>query len=291
MSRNEERMGAPNLQVGSPPVVAQPSSLPAPQATNMSWYTPTTTTVDLPSKGRFYPEGHPLHNQEFVEITFMTAKEEEFLTNKSLLKKGLALDRVLSSVLVDKSINIDTLFLGDKSAILVAARVTGFGHEYALKSGCRACGHVNEFTYDLDARENTEILEEYQGAKRLPNGNFTVMLPRTGVELECRLLTGADETFLHQSNEMKKKNKLMPTPMLDMFKRMIVSVNGDPNKGNVNLFVDNGLSALDSRHLKDVYKEMNPTVDMKHVFKCESCDFYNSIDIPMTADFFWPSGR
>ena len=196
MSRNEERMGAPNLQVESLSPVAQPSSLPAPDEVNMSWYTPTTTMVDLPSQGLFYSENHPLHKQTSLEIKYLTAKEEEILTNKQLLKKGIALDRVLSSILVDKRINVEELLLGDKSALLVAARITGFGEDYGLKSSCRACSHVNELNYNLDERKNRPIVSEYQGATRIPGklGSFTVTLPQSGIELECKLLRGADET-------------------------------------------------------------------------------------------------
>ena len=88
---------------------------------------------------------------------------------------------------------------------------------------------------------------------------------------------------------MKKKNKLMTTPMLDLFKRVIVSVDGNDHKGHINMFIDNALTALDSRFLKDVYKEMSPTIDMTFVFQCDNCDYYNHIDVPMTADFFWPT--
>ena len=98
-----------------------------------------TEFVDLPSAGRFYPPSHPLHNKEHVEIKYMTAKEEDILTSQSLLEKGLALDRLISNLLVNKKINVDSLLVGDKSAILIAARSSGYGADYETDVGCPSC--------------------------------------------------------------------------------------------------------------------------------------------------------
>ena len=91
---------------------------------SLDFSTPTEL-VDLPSKGRFYPEGHPLHNAETIEIKFMTAKDEDIITSRTLLKKGIVIDRLLQSVIVNKSINVQDLLIGDKNAIVVATRITG----------------------------------------------------------------------------------------------------------------------------------------------------------------------
>ena len=58
-----------------------------------------TEMVDLPSKGLFYPENHPLASGK-VEMKYMTAKEEDILTNKSYIEKGIVIDKLLQSLLV-----------------------------------------------------------------------------------------------------------------------------------------------------------------------------------------------
>jgi hypothetical protein len=71
--------------------------------------------VDLPSQGRFYAQGHPLHGQDSIEIKQMTAKEEDILTSRTLLKKGVALDKLIESLIVNKAINPSTLLIGDRA--------------------------------------------------------------------------------------------------------------------------------------------------------------------------------
>ena len=117
MARNRERLGASNVQ-------AEP---PAPTTNSneglMSFVVPTEF-VELPSGGRYYPQGHPLHNQETIEIKHMTAREEDLLTSRALLKKGLALDRLLESVIIDKKIRASDLLVGDRNAILISTRIS-----------------------------------------------------------------------------------------------------------------------------------------------------------------------
>ena len=70
MSRNSSRVQS----------VDEPQAQPASQPQETVRRTANTEFVDLPSGGRFYPQGHPLHNQEVVEIRFMTARDEDVLT-------------------------------------------------------------------------------------------------------------------------------------------------------------------------------------------------------------------
>ena len=58
-----------------------------------------TEIVDLPSKGLLYPKGHPLAKGT-IEMKYMTAKEEDILTNQSFIKQGIVLDKLFKAVLV-----------------------------------------------------------------------------------------------------------------------------------------------------------------------------------------------
>ena len=126
MSRNQDRLGG----------VQQPDTSPPPQqgGGGFSFVIPTEF-VDLPSLGRFYAQNHPLHGKDSIEIKQMTAKEEDILTSRTLLKKGVALERLLQSIIVDKTIDPKTLLIGDRNAIIVAARVSGYGNDYSTKDG------------------------------------------------------------------------------------------------------------------------------------------------------------
>ena len=186
MSRNNsERLNAggneaPPTDVATPSGGAQPLSFAVP-----------TEHVELPSQGRYYPENHPLFNQETVEIKFMTAKEEDILTSPSLVKKGLAIERLLKSIMVEKNIDPGSLLIGDRNAIQVASRVTGYGSDYAIKGTCPSCGTTKDWTVDLEGLDVIEGGEENaQGYDIVANGNdtFNVTLPKTGVIATVRLL-------------------------------------------------------------------------------------------------------
>jgi hypothetical protein len=115
LSRNQDRVGGTQQQDTSPPAHIMGEG-------GFSFVVPTEF-VELPSGGRYYHEGHPLHGESAIEIKQMTAKEEDMLTSKTLLKKGVALDRVISSLIVNKAIDPDSLLVGDRNAIIVSTRV------------------------------------------------------------------------------------------------------------------------------------------------------------------------
>ena len=257
-------------------------------ASNDFKFTTPTEFVELPTKGKYYPEGHPLYGKESVEIRFMTAKEEDILSSLTLIKNNMVIDRLLQSVLINKEVNLDHLFTGDKNALIVATRITGYGPEYKTPVICPAC-FTNQ-TYDFDLSE----LTLYEGGdynnfdiEESDEGTFFIDLPMSKVRTEVRLLLGKDEKYLAELAATKKKQNLLESPLTDQFKRIIVSVNGDHNKGSVNRFVDN-MPARDSRYLRTAYARVVPDIDMKYEFDCSSCGNQTRLEVPLNAGFLWP---
>jgi hypothetical protein len=272
--------------------VDQPASVSTEQkedkkADLLSFLSPTHF-VDLPSKGRFYPPEHPLYNKDTAEIRFMTAKEEDILTSKSLLKKGVAIDRMIESVLVDKNIKLEDLLIGDKNALIVGARVTGYGESYETKVQCPACGTHVRHEFHLDEVKTTfpapEIEEQLKKTR-----TFKTKLPITKFEVEMRLLKGSDEKVLSTIAEQKKASKLEESTMSDQLRLLVVSVNGIADKQIVQKFIDM-CPAGDAKHIRKLYADNVPNVDMTQRFTCRSCDAEMDMEVPFTADFFW-SGR
>lgn len=249
-------------------------------------FTTPTEFVELPSGGNYYPEGHRLHGEQTVEIKFMTAKEEDILTSKTLIKQGVALERLLKSVIVDKSIDPSTMLTGDRNALLIAARKSGYGEEYSAKINCPSCNSVNEITYDLN---EVDIItpEEDEEVRWNQEGNMLVTLPLSNLEVEARLLTGKEEMYLSRLQESKRKKKLLETSMQDVLKSMVVSVNGDTSAEVLKLFISR-VPARDIKHLRDVYKRNTPNVEMNHDFECENCNYGTALEVPFTVEFFWP---
>ena len=112
-------------------------------------------------------------------------------------------------------------------------------------------------------------------------------LPTSGVEVEFRLLTGKDERHLVQLTENKRRKKLQEAPLTDQFKQFIVSLNGIDDRMQINTFIVN-MPTLDSTMLRIAYRKVVPNVDMTQYFVCSECSAEAELEVPFTAEFFWP---
>ncbi len=246
-----------------------------------------TEFVTLPSEGRFYPSDHPLHNVDTIEIRHMTAKEEDILTSEALLKKGVAINRMIDSVLVDKTVRVRDLLLGDKNAILIAARISGFGPLYEVDTVCPACKDSSSMVFNLDEMKATELPKKPKGITLLDNGLFAVTLPKSKVTVTLRLLTTGDEEKLIKTAEMKKKVKKHTSGLTDLLKSIIVSANDHEDRETLDKFVEM-MPLPDVSYLRKCYEQVKPDMDVKFDFECPACDHVGKVVMPMTADFFWP---
>ena len=272
MSRNQDRLGGVQQHDTSPP--------PQQGGGGFSFVVPTEF-VDLPSQGRFYPQGHPLHNKDSIEIKQMTAKEEDILTSRTLLKKGVALDRLIESLIIDKSINPASLLIGDRNAIIIAARVSGYGNDYSASVQCPACETKQSYGFDLNsARIEHGEMRDGLGVTDNGDGTMTCILPKTQITVVARLLTGREEKLLLSLNE---STGLISTQL----QSIIVSGNGDSSQQAIN-YVSNNLPSFDSRHLRMVLKMATPNIDLAQQFSCAECGHEQEMEVPLTADFFWP---
>ena len=282
MRNNEERFGPPIMEDNSAaPAVQQPQES---QVGGLNFVSPTEF-VDLPSGGKLYPEGHPLHGKDTIEIKFMTAKEEDILTSKSLLKKGVAIDRMLQNLIVDKNIRLEQLLSGDKNAILLASRISGYGPEYTVKMACPACEEKQEFSFDLSIIEHKDMSDlDDLDLETTQRGTFVYTLPRTKAKVEFRLLTSGDESQMTQEMVKLKKQENVST---DQLKRVVVSVNGVEDRLQLKQFVEN-MPAADARFLRAAIKRSTPDVEMSQTFTFASCSHDEEVEVPLTTEFFWP---
>ena len=284
MSRNRDRVGGTKN-----PDTSAPAALQQDDAGGFSFVVPTEF-VDLPSRGRFYPEGHPLKGQDTIEIKQMTAKEEDMLTSKSLLKKGVALERVISSVIVNKRINPTNLLVGDRNAIIIASRVSAYGNLYDTSVQCPACGETQKYCFDLNDTPVSDSTIEESDIIATDNGDgtFTTELPRTNLLVTFALLTGQAEKRLLDGIESDRKTRNQhERGVTRQLANLIVAVNGNSTAEAINYTVNN-IPSTDSRHLRIAYKQASPDVDMTRHFECDSCGHEERMEVPLTADFFWP---
>ena len=239
----------------------------------MSEFKFPTEIIELPSKGLLYPEGHPLRSGK-VEMKYMTAKEEDILTNQAYIERGIVLDELLKSLVITK-INIKDLIIGDKNALLVAARILGYGKNYTFNY------NNSQYTVDLSTLEN----KPFDESSIIPGeNNFPYTLPDSGTPITYKILTGHDENKIDaEIKGLKKINKDNSPELSTRLKYIITSVNGSSEPKDIRTFVDTYLLARDSRALRKHIKETQPDVDLTFID-----DSNEEIAIPINLNFFWP---
>ena len=238
-----------------------------------------TEVVDLPSKGLLYPKENPLSSGQ-VEVKYMTAKEEDILTSANLIKKGNVIEKLIESLIVDKSIKVDDLLIGDKNAVLIAARILGYGKEYIVEVGGK------EVAVDLTRLKDKELDESI-----ISNGvnEFEFELPNTKRKLTFRLLTSGDEKSIDKEVAgYKKMGDDIGRELSTRLKHMIISVDGDSKKASINNFVENEFLSIDSRALRKYSDDIMPDVNMTSTYLDEYQE-EKEFTVPMTVSFLWPS--
>jgi len=244
-----------------------------------------TEIVELPSKGAFYPSNSTLHGKTEIEIKYMTAKEEDILTSVSYAKKGITVDRLLQSLVIDKSINLSDLLIGDRNALLMAARITGYGNDYSSVIQCGACGSKNEYDFNLDEVKHKVLQENSEVSIR--DGVGYITLPVAKIEVGIKPITVAEEKRMEQIAASRKKHKLEDTVLTDLLRTIIVSAAGVEDKAEISNLIE-VLPARDSRAIRKAYKSLNPDLDLSMEIDCPDCAAEEVREIPIDAGFFWP---
>ncbi len=242
-------------------------------------------TVPLPSGGKCYDEDHPLHGKDTVEIRAMTAREEDILTSKALIKKGTVISHLIKSCLIDKRVDPDSLLAGDRNALMVALRVTGYGAEYRVEVDCPACGERSKHAFDLGSLPVKRLEIE---PVAVGSNVFEAQLPVTKAKVRFKLLTGADEQEIMTAGERRKKQGQRAENLVTQrLKYSIVSANGITDKTKLEMMVKN-LPARDSLYIRKHIDKSEPGIDMKSWMDCPSCLEHSEVRLPLGAAFFWP---
>ena len=237
-----------------------------------------TEVIDLPSRGLLYPEDSALSSGN-VEMKYMTAKEEDILTSQNLIKDGTVIDMLLQSLIVNKEIKVEDLLIGDKNAIMLAARILGYGKDY-------------EFTYDgKEQKIDLTILEpkeiDFSKVKKGQN-QFDYELPKSKRKLTFKLLIGRDEKNIDAEAKARKKLGGNATGELTTrLKNIITSVDGNVDRAYINSFVDNEFLSIDSLEFRKHMLSITPDIDMTTKIMIDGEE--TEVTIPVTVRFFWPS--
>jgi len=234
--------------------------------------------IDLPSEGRLYSKEHPCSNGK-IEIKYMTAREEDILTSQNLIKKGVVIDRLLDSLILTSGVSCDDLILGDKNAVMVAARILAYGPEYVCDIPNPDGGTVTQ-TFNLADCPFKKL------PKEATENKFEVTLPISNKKVTFKLLTGKEETIINEELKSSKKLGSEVSPELTTrLRHTITSVDGDESQAIINNFVIN-LLARDSMFLRKQIKNITPDIELSQ--EIEIGGETVKVNIPMTVGFFWP---
>jgi hypothetical protein len=246
-----------------------------------------TEVIDLPSKGWFYPEGHPLASGK-IEMKYMTAKEEDILASQNLIKQGVVIDKLLQSLIITR-FNYNDLLTIDKNAVFIAARILAYGPSYDVEITCPNCGEKSKHSINLQEFEEKQI-DWSKFTKGQTTHKFT--LPASKQVLELKFLTHGDEKTIEENVKANKKlSKILGVDpeLTTRLKQLIVSYNGVTDIREISKMVDNMLSR-DSLALRTHLKEITPDIDTTFSFTCPHCDFVQEkMALPINVNFFWPS--
>ena len=233
-----------------------------------------TEIVELPSKGLLYPKDNPLSSGQ-IEMKYMTAREEDILTNSNYIQQGIVLDKLLESLIVSK-VDLKDIIIGDKNAILIASRILGYGQEYEFESGGK------HYKIDLTTLKDKELPEDVDYTK---GNQFYYILPASGVEVGYKILTHGDELAIEA--ELKGLKKIYPNGGLPevstRLKYVVNAINGNTDRKVVREFIDNELLAKDARSLRQEIKRVSPDIDLTM-----QGDGGEDITVPISLNFFWP---
>ena len=252
----------------------------------MANYDFPTEVISLPSQGKCYPADNPL-SKGTIEIKYMTAREEEILASQNLIRKGVVLDKLFEAIIVDKDINLDDILIGDKNAIMLAARILGYGPEYIIEV---ASGYdeTEQVTVDLSKVQTKEV-----DFSKLNSENLYEFTTTDGIELEFSLLSHGDEKKIDADvKALKRLNKSkdsVSSELTTRYRYLIKSVDGDSNIASITKFINNRFLTRDTRKFREYINEIQPDIKMEFDFENSNTGEKEVKPIPMGVGFFWPS--
>tara|TARA_Y100001973_G_C5197188_1_gene335032 strand:+ start:1065 stop:1919 length:855 start_codon:yes stop_codon:yes gene_type:complete len=253
---------------------------------DFGWEVPVES-VPIPSQGKLYPPSSPMFGKERVNIKAMTAREEDILTSRALMVNGTVIEKLIESCVLDHDVNVNEMLTGDRSALMVAVRITGYGPNYTIKSNCPKCIRTDSYTFNLaDLPIKRLKLDPVSPGEN----RFEFKLPVSKKIVHFKFLTGKDNDLIEA--ESKKMAELFPEDVVGSavtrrLKFSILSIDGITDRNKLSRFIEN-MPAMDSKTLRTYIKKNEPGIEMVGRMTCNFCSKVSEVSLPLGASFFWP---
>jgi len=219
--------------------------------------------VSLTSRGKVYPKNHPLRSGK-IEMRYMTAYDEDILTNASYLREGIVLNKLIEALIVS-DINYDDLAMVDKDGLILNARLLSYGAEYAVTVNDPKTGTSLDRVVDL-SKLKTKTLDINSN----DNGEFTYESKKHNIKFIFPTTTTADSTETTS----------------EYLKSIIVEANGSRKDEDIDNFLRYEFLAKDSKEFQKFVMENTPTVLLECEFEGEDGSTFEA-GFPIGPNFFW----
>ena len=238
--------------------------------------------IPLPSKGLLYPG-----QQGSVKVEYMTAMDENILTSPNLIKSGKVLDVLMERKVKESPVPFDQLLVGDRNAIMIWLRATGYGEIYPVKLNDPTSGVDFETEIDLNDLKTKELPEGVEPDER---GEFSFDLPKSKKKIKFSLLTvGVERSIVSKTEKYEKATKSQISNALTYrLQAQIKEIDGNRDINFIQQFV-NYMPAYDSLKFREYSDMIEPGIDMSAEVEGPTGTFQAPITLGL--NFFWPNIR
>ena len=234
--------------------------------------------IDLPSQGILYP-----NKQKNVKVEFLTALDETILTSPNILNNDRVTDVLISRKVKNLGFDVGELLEGDRTAILLFLRVSGFGNLYNQMVFDINSGEMVEGEIDLTTLEQKKL-----EVKPDSNGLFDFELPDSKMKIKFRLLNGKDEKEINDrdANDMKIKKDGISQKIIYRMEKQVTSINNVTDKIKISNILKN-LSIMESRKLRKYISDIEPGINFKVSARIPGGGSVDTF-LRFNTSFFWP---
>ena len=240
-------------------------------------YNTSFDVIPLPSKGKLYKDV-----KQSVRVSFMTTADENILTSPNLLQSGQFLEILINRKLLEQNLRYRDLHVGDRNAIMIWLRATGYGEMYPVTL-------LDENDIPFDTEINLHDLKiKNLSVEPDSEGLFDFIMPLSKVNIKFKLLTCGDVDDIEAMVDADKESG-NPVNNSSTYKleKSIVEVNGNRNKEDIRMFID-GIRILDTKKLNDYIDSIESGLDLNIEIKTPGGGSIKTF-LPLNVNFFWPN--
>ena len=231
--------------------------------------------IPLPSGGKFYPG-----RKKSIKVAYLTTADENILTSPNLVESGQFIEILINRKLLEPGLRYKDLLPGDRNAIMIWLRATGYGEMYPVLMTDKN-GEEFETEINLSDLKTINLTVDPEA-----DGLYTFELPLSKHIVRFKLLTCGD------IDELERIIENIPDGVVNeeqtmILEKQIVEVDGNRDRAYIKSFV-NGMRILDAQKLREYVSKIKCDIDLSISVRTPGGESINTF-LPFTPRFFWPN--